>query len=139
MAVFQYNPQFKPFAQRLRRDMTKEEKHLWYDFLRKVPVQVRRQKQFGDYIVDFYCSSARLVIELDGFQHGQGRAPERDRARDAYLESLGLQIIRIDNQEIIRNFDCVCIMLWDLLGCGDVDDLIRPAAQKSAGSDKSFE
>ena len=120
MAVIQYNRQYKPFAQKLRRDMTKEEKHLWYDFLRKVPVQVRRQKQFGDYIVDFYCSSAKLVIELDGFQHGQGQAPEKDKIRDAYLKSLGLQVIRIDNREINQNFDCVCIMLWEMLGCGDI-------------------
>ena len=116
MAIIRYNSAYKPFAQKLRKDMTDEERHLWYDFLRDLPVQVRRQKQFGEYIVDIYCSSAKLVIELDGSQHYVGDAPEKDRERDAYLKSLGLRVVRIDNLEIKRDFEGVCSYLWGLLG-----------------------
>ena len=76
MPQTRYNNKYKPLAQKLRREMTEEEKHLWYDFLRELPVQVRRQKQFGDYIVDFYCSSAKSVRELDGAQHYEGEMSE---------------------------------------------------------------
>ena len=117
MPQTRYNHKYRPLAQKLRKEMTEEEKHLWYDFLRELPVQVRRQKQFGDYIVDFYCSSAKLVIELDGAQHYEGAMPEKDRKRDAWLESLGLRVVRIDNLEIKRNFDGVCAYLWELMGC----------------------
>ena len=116
MAVIPYNGKYKPLAQKLRRDMTDEERHLWYDFLRGLPVRVRRQKQLGKYIVDFYCSSAKLVIELDGAQHYEGDAPEKDRIRDAYLEGLGLRVVRIDNLEIKHNFDGVCKYLWEIMG-----------------------
>ena len=72
-----YDGRKKPFAQKLRRDMTPQERHLWYDFLKSYPVAFRRQKQFGSYIVDFYCANAKLVVELDGSQHyeedGQGQ------------------------------------------------------------------
>ena len=63
------NSRLRPYAQKLRREMTKEERHLWYDFLRTLPVNFYRQKVLGSYIVDFYCASAKLVIELDGSQH----------------------------------------------------------------------
>ena len=117
MKAIRYDPAYKPFAQRLRREMTAEERHLWYDFLRGLPVQVRRQKQFGNYIVDFYCARAKLVIELDGSQHFEGKGQQRDRERDAYLESLGLRVVRIDNGELKRNFRGVCEYLCSLMGC----------------------
>ena len=76
------NPRLKPFAQKLRREMTKEERHLWYDCLKKLPVTFNRQKVIGSYIVDFYCASAKVIIELDGSQHYEenGKAADEKRA-----------------------------------------------------------
>ena len=88
--------------------MTKEERHLWYDFLKTAPVMVHRQKVIGPYIVDFYIASANLVIELDGSQHYEAERQEYDRQRDAYLEALGLQILRYSNADVNRNFRGVC-------------------------------
>ncbi|MDO4845192.1 MAG: DUF559 domain-containing protein [Oscillospiraceae bacterium] len=103
-----YNEKNKQLAQSLRRNMTKQERRLWYGFLSKYPVRFRRQKQFGSYIVDFYCSSAKLIIELDGGQHFSDEAIQRDGERTAYLERQGLTVIRIPNNEIDQNFDGVC-------------------------------
>ena len=111
-----YKQANKRFAQKLRREMTPEERHLWYDFLSKLPVGIRRQKQIGPYIVDFYCAKANLVIELDGFQHYTEVGKEMDLDRDAYMQSLGLKVIRIDNLEIKRNFNGVCQDLLQELG-----------------------
>lgn len=97
-----------PHAQALRRRMTDEEKHLWYDWLKKLPQTVHRQKVIGRYIVDFYCPSAKLVIELDGAQHGRPQDMEKDRERDAYLQSRGLTIVRYTNKQINLEFDNVC-------------------------------
>ena len=88
--------------------MTGEEKHLWYDFLKKLPVTVNRQKVIGNYIVDFYCASAKLVIEIDGSQHYEDSGKNADRVRDEYLRTLGLTILRYSNLEINRKFDSVC-------------------------------
>ena len=85
-----YNKSLKPRAQELRRESTPQENHLWYDYLRNYPKQFRRQKQFARYIVDFYCSSARLVIELDGNQHNESEAMEHDHARTVYLLRFGI-------------------------------------------------
>ncbi|MBR0354747.1 MAG: endonuclease domain-containing protein [Oscillospiraceae bacterium] len=102
------NPRLRTFAQKLRREMTKEERHLWYDFLCQLPVSFRRQRVIGPYIVDFYCASARLVIELDGSQHFETAGLASDRARDAYLNELGLRVLRYSNRNVNRNFDGVC-------------------------------
>ena len=88
--------------------MTKEERHLWYDFLRTYPVRFTRQKVLGKYIVDFYCATARLVIELDGSQHYDPEQIKKDTVRTAFLENYGLQVIRIPNNDIFRNFRGVC-------------------------------
>ncbi|MBR5112546.1 MAG: endonuclease domain-containing protein [Clostridia bacterium] len=88
--------------------MTKEERHLWYDFLKSLPVTVNLQKVIGNYIVDFYCASSKLVIELDGSQHFMDEGLEYDRRRDAYLKSLGLTVVRYANSDINDNFDGVC-------------------------------
>ena len=105
---YAHNPKLSPCAKELRKNMTKEERHLWYDFLRTHPVRFLRQKVFGNYIVDFYCASSSLVIELDGSQHFEASEIERDNVRTSYLESLGLRIVRIPNNEINRNFSGVC-------------------------------
>ena len=102
------NPKLKPFAQELRRNMTKEERHLWYDFLKKLPVKFNRQKVIGSYIVDFYSAEAKLVIELDGAQHYEEQSREKDIIRDAYLNSLGILVLRYTNIDFHKNFDGIC-------------------------------
>ena len=87
-------------AQELRKNATKEENHLWYDFLRTYPVQFLRQKPFGPYIVDFYCHKAKLAIELDGSQHYEGNGPEQDKIRTAYLQEVEkIRVLRFTNLE----------------------------------------
>ncbi len=88
--------------------MTKEERHLWYDFLKLQPQVFNRQKVLGKYIVDFYCAEARLVIELDGSQHCEADGIEKDTERDGYLQGLGLTVLRYSNLEVMRNFEGIC-------------------------------
>ena len=103
------NPNLKGFSTALRKNQTKEEKHLWYDFLRQYPVRFNRQKVLGPYIVDFYCASAKLVIELDGSQHYSEEGSDDDKIRDRYLARLGIKVVRYSNLEITREFDAVCV------------------------------
>ena len=79
-----HNKQLVPFAKQLRKEMTKEERHLWYDFLRTYPVRFSRQKVLGKYIADFYSAEAKLVIELDGSQHYEDVNTEKDAERTAF-------------------------------------------------------
>ncbi len=95
-------------ARRLRREMTPHERKLWYLFLRKYPEKIFKQRIIGKFIVDFYCASAKLVIELDGSQHYKERAAVYDQNRSVFLESLGLKVIRFSNREIDREFNAVC-------------------------------
>lgn len=103
-----HNKNLVPFAKQLRKEMTKEERHLWYDFLRSYPVRFSRQKVLGKYIVDFYSAEAKLVIELDGSQHFDEFAIKKDAERTSFLESYGLNVIRIPNNELNENFYEVC-------------------------------
>ena len=103
-----HNQQLVPFAKQLRREMTKEERHLWYDYLRTYPVRFSRQKILGKYIADFYSAEAKLVIELDGSQHYEADELQKDAERTAFLEKYGLCVLRIPNNEINRNFRGVC-------------------------------
>ncbi|MDD6886900.1 MAG: endonuclease domain-containing protein [bacterium] len=103
-----HNPQLVPLAKQLRKEMTREEQHLWYDFLRSYPVRFSRQKVLGKYIADFYSAKAKLVIELDGSQHYEDRNARKDADRTAFLEGYGLKVIRISNIEVNRNFRGVC-------------------------------
>ena len=107
-AMNKNNKSLKGFSQNLRKSMTKEEKRLWYDFLKNQPQTVHRQKVIGNYIVDFYCASAQLVIELDGAQHATDEGLEKDKERDLYLNSLGIRVVRIPNYDINKNFEAVC-------------------------------
>jgi very-short-patch-repair endonuclease len=102
-------------AKELRKNMTKEEHHLWYDFLKSYPVRFIRQKIIGKYIVDFYCAKAKLVIELDGSQHFEKDGIRHDAERTRYLKQYGLQIIRIPNNEVNSNFDGVCKYIDNLI------------------------
>ncbi len=88
--------------------MTKEERRLWYDFLKGYPVRFLRQKVLGEYIVDFYCAKAKIVIELDGSQHYTQEGEEYDEERTAFLSNYKLTVLRIPNNAILQNFDAVC-------------------------------
>ena len=95
-------------ARRLRREMTPHERKLWYLFLQKYPVKIYKQRIIDKYIVDFYCASAKLVIELDGSQHYDEQSLADDAKRTAILEKYGLKVIRYSNREIDREFPAVC-------------------------------
>ena len=103
-----HNAQLVPFARQLRKEMTEEEHHLWYDFLRTYPVRFCRQKVLGKYIADFYSVKAKMVIELDGSQHYKNANIENDADRTMFLEGYGLTVIRISNNEVTSNFQGVC-------------------------------
>ena len=106
-----YNPRLVPLARQLRKQMTKEEKHLWYDFLRGYTPKFLRQKVIGQYIVDFYCAQANIVVELDGSHHYAAQAQEEDFRRTVYLQQFGLSVIRISNCDVNNNFEGVCQMI----------------------------
>ncbi len=95
-------------ARALRRNMTNEERRLWYEFLRGYPVRVMRQRPIDKYIADFYCAQAKLVIELDGSQHYSKDGESHDAERDTVLRGYGIAVMRIPNNEVSRNFGGVC-------------------------------
>ena len=103
-----HNSNLTNIAKILRKNMTKEERHLWYDFLRSYPVRFLWQKVIDDYVVDFYCHEARLIIELDGSQHYEEKGLLKDKIRTEKIESPNLTIIRISNNEVSKNFRGVC-------------------------------
>ena len=103
-----HNRQLVPLAKQLRKEMTKEERHLWYDFLRSYPVRFSRQKVLGKYIADFYSAEAKMVIDLDGSQHYEPDNIQKDNERTEFLKGYGLKIIRILNNEVAQNFRGVC-------------------------------
>ena len=106
--IYKYNKKLVKNAQYLRNNMTKEEIHLWLDFLKKLPITVNRQKNIGNYIVDFFIASKRVVIEIDGLQHTMIESQEADRKRDEELQKLGFKVLRYTNFEINNNFNTVC-------------------------------
>ena len=106
-----HNNEIVPFAKELRKNMTKEERHLWYDFLKTYPVRFLRQKVLGKYIADFYCAKANVVIELDGSQHYEDEGLVNDKKRTEYLEQYGIKVIRISNLDVLKNFEGVCMYI----------------------------
>ena len=110
-----YNGKLSANAKALRKNMTKEERHLWYDFLKDLSVMVHRQKVIGKYIVDFYIAEAKIVIELDGSQHYAAEGKQADEQRDAYLRSLGLTVLRYSNADVNHRFPSVCQDIWNRL------------------------
>lgn len=102
------NQNLKKYAQALRKNQTREEGLLWYCFLSRYPLRFRRQYIIGNFIVDFYCHKAGLVIELDGSQHYDPQKMEYDRKRTEYLESQGLKVLRFTNTDIQQRFRGVC-------------------------------
>jgi len=109
------NPELTQISQNLRKNMTKEERHLWYDFLKKLPITIQRQKVIGKYIVDFYCASANLLIEIDGSQHYELESIKEDATRDKYLKNLGLVVKRYANNEINNDFESVCLDIFHFI------------------------
>ena len=105
---YNHNKSLVTVGRMLRKNMTKEERRLWYDFLRGHSVRFIRQKIIGNYIVDFYCAKANLAIELDGSQHYDDIGVSKDEQRTRYLEGQGLKVVRIPNNEIHSNFRGVC-------------------------------
>ena len=103
-----HNSDLTNVARMLRKNMTKQEKKLWYDFLSKYPVRFLKQKVIDNYIVDFYCSKARLIIELDGSQHYTDSGLIKDRIRTEKLEDRNLEVIRIPNRDIDKHFFEIC-------------------------------
>ena len=104
----EHNPNLKTNAQNLRRNMTKVERKLWYDGLKKLPITINQQKVFGKYILDFYCAKAKIVIELDGSQHYEEDGRAKDEERDRYLKEQGLTVLRYSNRDVNFQFQEVC-------------------------------
>ncbi len=102
-------------AKELRRELTPQERHLWYDFLQKYPVKVYKQRIIDSFIADFYCASARLVIEVDGSQHFTHDGLQRDAARTELIERYGLLVVRFTNHEVDTQFEAVCHQIMYLI------------------------
>ena len=119
----EYNKNLIPRAKELRHPMTRHERRLWYDFLNTHPICFQRQKVIGQYIADFYCHAARLVVELDGAQHYEAHAKNYDAERTAFLEAAGLKVLRFPNAAVDRDFAGVCAAID------------REAAQRAAQGD----
>ena len=107
------NLALKERSRELRTNATKQEQHLWYDFLRQMKPRFSRQRIIGEFIVDFYCFDAALVIELDGMQHSLPDAMEYDAERTAMLNGWGIRVLRFTNREVDNNFSDVCVKIVD--------------------------
>jgi very-short-patch-repair endonuclease len=103
-----HNKALTPRAKALRKNMTPQERKLWYEFLQNYPVRVLRQKVILSYIVDFYCSKAKLVIEVDGGQHFQEENMAFDEERTKVIEGFDLEVMRFNNHQVDHEFDAVC-------------------------------
>ena len=109
------NSKLTGLSKSLRKNMTKEERRLWYDFLKDLPITVHRQKVIGNYIADFYCANSGIVIELDGSGHFEPEQILKDREKDAFFNSLGIMVLRFSNLEVLKNFDGVCEEIYNHL------------------------
>ena len=118
---YKYNKSLVPSAQDLRKNMTPEENRLWYDFLKKLPLNVNRQKIIGNYIVDFFISERKIVIELDGIQHELECNFLKDKIRDQYFSDLGITVLRYSNVQINNEFKAVCIDILNHLSLSFLD------------------
>ena len=103
-----YNKKNIILAKNLRKNATTQENHLWYDFLSKYEIRFQRQKTIDNFIADFYCHKAKLVIEIDGSQHRTENGKEKDEFRTSILEGHGLKVIRFTNRQIDDYFDAAC-------------------------------
>lgn len=108
MHKIDYDSEIIPRAKQLRKDMTEQERRLWYCCLKEYPVKFYKQRVIGAYIVDFYCAQARLAIELDGSQHYEDEGKQYDALRTAELEKQGIRVIRFSNDDVNKRFKSVC-------------------------------
>jgi very-short-patch-repair endonuclease len=106
-----YNPKLGDRARELRKNMTKAERRLWYDYLRDLSTRFYRQRPIDNFIVDFYCPSLKLVIEIDGDTHNSQEAKDYDLERSQRLEGYGLQVVRFTNEEVLADFEGVCLRI----------------------------
>ena len=111
-----YNKKLVSNARTLRKNMTPEEKHLWYDFLKKLPLNVRRQHNIENYIVDFYIAEKKVVIEIDGSQHFSDEHKQADEERDSVLSSWGIFVLRYTNHDVKYNFNAVAEDILNHIG-----------------------
>jgi very-short-patch-repair endonuclease len=113
--MLKYNKKLKEFSRVLRRNMSDTERKLWYRIRMKQikGLQFYRQKPIGNYIVDFYCPKAKLVIELDGGQHYLKTREEKDKIKDNYLSGLGLKVLRFSDVDVLRDIDSVLEKIWN--------------------------
>ena len=119
--MYPYNKKLVTNAQILRKNMTPEEKHLWYDLLRKLPITVKRQKNIENYIVDFYIAKIKTVIEVDGIQHSAPENLAADAERDATLAKWGITVLRYSNEDIRNRFSAVADDILSQLGLTAAD------------------
>ncbi len=133
----EYNKSNIPLAKAMRKNMTQWERKLWYEFLRTYPLRFQRQKAIGNYIVDFYCAKARLVIELDGGGHYHETQVAKDNTRTKELESMNLAVLRICNLDIDKNFRGVCAYI-DLAVKNSLPQSALPTAPSSEGAGFDF-
>ena len=108
-----YKKSLIPFAKELRREMTKQERKLWHNYLKNLSVRFQRQKTIGGYILDFYAANIRLGVEIDGSQHGAEEAEIYDALRSEELASLDIEIIRFTNKDVDDNFNQVCLAIGE--------------------------
>ena len=114
--MYPYNSKLGENARALRRDMTDEEKKLWYSLLKRLPFAAKRQKILGNYIVDFYIPQTKTVIEVDGIQHEAREDRVLDIKRDEYLRSLGIRVLRYPNEAVNNRFNDVANDILEKLG-----------------------
>ena len=131
-----YNKENIPLAKVLRKNMTPWERKLWYNFLRNYPVRFQRQKAIGNYIADFYCAKARLILELDGGGHYMPEQARKDEQRTNDLRSLNLTVVRICNLDIDRNFCGVCEYIdhWAQNSLPQSASLTAPSSEGALGA-----
>ena len=135
MPSYPYNTEFTPIAQKLRRNMTREEKHLWYDLLLRLPCTVHSQGTILNYIVDFYIPRGRLVIEIDGSQHYSPEYKQKDAERDEMLATFGISVARYSNDSIRNYFENVCREILEKTGFS-FEDLKPPRVSSKVYKDR---
>ena len=113
--IIKKNNDLLQIAKILRRNMTKQEKRLWYDFLQHYPVKIYKQRIIDNFIADFYCHQAKLIIEIDGAQHYTPEGRSYDEARTEILEQYGLSVIRFSNSDIDDKFEGVCYTIEEAI------------------------
>ena len=110
-----YNHRLLPKARILRKVLTPQERHLWYNFLQNYPVKIYKQRPIANYIADFYCSKARLVIEIDGSQHYTDEGIDYDENRTYVINQLGVTVVRFSNYDVDKNFEGVCLEIDSII------------------------